>query len=165
MKQQQSSGKNYDNLLIAGGLAVGGYFLILKPLLEKLGLKKDPEVVATEQKNNGRLLNWVTDAVKAQPVTKSEQEWKIIADQIWEDLHYSSLDDNKEDAVYQVCRVKNDADFAVLFKMFAKRQEYAFGIKVGNLKNLAQFINSNLNSKQIARIHDNYKRRGIKFRF
>ena len=166
MKQQQSSGRNYDNLLIAGGLAAGGYFLILKPLLEKLGLKKDPDVVKTEQQNATRIFNWVDNAIKAQPPTKTEQEWKIIADQIWEDLHYSALNDNKKDAVYQICRVKNDSDVAVLFKMFGKRQDYILPpIPDGNLKNLVQFAISNLSKKQIAEINDNYRRGNIKFRF
>ena len=47
---------------------------------------------------------------KTQTPTKSKGEWQIIANQIYEDLRYSAIDDDKKDAQYQVSRVKNDAD-------------------------------------------------------
>jgi hypothetical protein len=158
--------QNHDTLIIGGVLLIGGYFLVIKPILEKTGLKADPKVEKTEATNQKRLNDWVDTAVKKQVPTKSEQEWKIIADQIYEDLKYTALDDNKADATYQLCRVKNDTDIALLIKLFAKRQEYAFGVlKLGSLKNLVQFVISNLSKKQLATVNDNYRRGNIKFRF
>ena len=46
--------KEDQNLLIRAGVIVGGYFLIIKPLLEKLNLlptKQEQQVSATEQKD------------------------------------------------------------------------------------------------------------------
>jgi hypothetical protein len=45
------------------------------------------------------------------------------------------------------------------------RQESFFGINTGGLQNLPQFIIGNLSNSDIAKINDNYARKGIKFRF
>lgn len=157
--------ENHDKLIFNLALLAAGYFFIAKPILEKVGLKKDPDVLATENRNKQLLNDYVNDALKKQNPTKSEEEWKIIADQIYQDLHYSALDDKKADAGYQVARVKNDADMALLIKWFAKRREYWFGVPVGSLMSLQEFITSNLSNSSIATINDNYARKGIKFRF
>ena len=158
---------NDDNsrllLLAGGGLLV--YFGIVKPILVKIGVQKDPEVIAKEKSNNQLIKSWQADTAKKQKPTKSEAEWKIIADQIYEDLRYSWISDNDSDAAYQICRVQNDADVAMLFTKFAKRQEYWFGINAGSPKALTAFVVSNLDKKKIAAINDNYRRKGIKFRF
>ena len=123
-------------------------------------------MVATETRNAALVNNWIVNNTAVQAQTKSDTEWKIIADQIYEDLKYSALNDQKEDAVYQLCRVKNDTDFSVLYKFFAKRQTYWFPpIPDGGLKNLVQVVLSNLSKDQIFRVNNNYERKGIKFRY
>lgn len=157
--------KEDKQLLIFAGVGVLAYFGVIKPILEKLGLKKSKEEKETEERNKNLINDKVEEEKKKVPATKSDTEWKAIADQIYQDLRYSAVSDNKADAGYQVSRVKNDTDFWILFKLFAKRREYLFGIPSGNLMNLQQFIISNLDKSQIAKINDNYKRKGIKFRF
>lgn len=154
-------------LLMIGG-AVIGYLYVIKPLLETLGLKKTAEEKAQDQveaENAQNVSQWLTQTASGQTPTKSAGEWAIIADQIYQDLKFSALDDNKDDATYQVARVKNDADFALLYKSFGKRQEYFFGIPTGGLQDLQQFIKGNLNADKIAQINGNYSRKGIKYRF
>ena len=146
--------------LYVGGI-VAGYFLILKPILEKIGITKTQEEIKQEE----NIQTFITDTLKKQNPTKSKGEWQIIANQIYEDLRYSYLDDNKDDAALQVTRVKNDADVAMLISVFGTRQEYAFGLPVGSKKDLQQFIRSNLSTRQILAINDNYKRKNIKYRF
>lgn len=150
--------KNTYIYLIGAGL---GYFFILKPLLQKLGILKTSE--ETEQQNV--IDKFTADTILKIKPSKSPGEFAIIADQIYQDLRYSSLDDNKENAVYQLCRVQNDADVALLIKYFGKRQEYKFFLPDGDKKDLNQFVNSNLSEKQKAIINDNYKRKNIKYRF
>ena len=157
--------KQTEKLLITGGIIAVAYFGIINPLLKKIGLKKSEEQKATEEKNKQLINDKVETVTKETPPTKSNAEWKVIADQIYNDLRYSAVSDNKDDAGYQVTRVKNEGDFWVLFKYFAKRREYLFGIPVGDLMNLQQFIVSNLSKSAIAKINDNYRRKGIKFRF
>ena len=152
--------KNKNTILYLTG-AVVGYFFVLKPILEKLGISKTAE----EKEQEKNIESFYTQSVKKQNPTKSKGEWQIIANQIYEDLRYSALDDNKNDAQYQVSRVKNDADVATLIETFGNRQEYAFGIPVGSKKDLQQFIKSNLSTMQVLAINDNYRRKGIKYRF
>jgi hypothetical protein len=140
--------QNHDRLYFNLALLTAGYFLVVKPILEKVGLKEDPKVLATEAGNAAQLAAQVLAATTAQKPTKSVTEWRTIADQIYEDLRYSAFDDNDEDAGYQVCRVQNDADAWVLFHQFKKRQEYWFGVNRGGLKDLKQFITSNLSKKK-----------------
>lgn len=157
--------KDTKNILLFGGVVAVVYFGVIKPILEGVGLKKTSEEKETEKINKELINEQVKQATIVEKPTKSVAEWKIIADQIYEDLRYSAVDDNKESAGYQVSRVKNNADFWTLFQQFKKRREYLFGIPSGGLMNLQQFINSNLSKEKIAKINDNYRRKGIKFRF
>jgi len=157
--------KQTEKLLITGGIIAVAYFGIINPLLKKIGLKKSQEEKETEDKNKQLLDKQIKDVLKVQQPTKSVTEWKIIADQIYEDLRYTALNDNKADAGYQVTRVKNEADFWILFQQFKKRREYILFVPSGDLMNLQQFIVSNLSKSTIAKINDNYKRKNIKFRF
>ena len=149
--------KDKKTLYYLGG-AVAAYFLILKPILQKLGISKTKQEIESE-KAKDIFLN------KPGNPTKSAGEWAIIADQIWEDLRYSALDDDKADAAYQVSRVKNSADFALLYKIFGKRREYFFGVPSGSEKDLQQFIRSNLSESDIQIINNNYRRKGINYQF
>jgi len=108
---------------------------------------------------------YVKETLKKQNPTKSKGEWQIIADQIYADLRYSAVSDNKADATYQVARAQNDADVALLLQLFGRRREYLFGIPAGAEMNLQEFLRSNLSASQIASINDNYRRKGIKYRF
>jgi hypothetical protein len=140
------------------------YYLVIRPLFIKVGLKKDPEVIATEERKTEQIAEQIKEIAKTQKPTKSTAEWQVIADQIYSDLRYSAVSDNKADAGYQVARVKNDADFWELYRLFGKRKEYLFGIPQ-NLQDLSQFIRSNLSEKAIKTINNNYALKGIKFRF
>jgi hypothetical protein len=98
-------------------------------------------------------------------LTKNKSEWDSIANQIYNDLKYSALDDNKADAGYQVARVQNDLDIAYLRQTFGLRQEYIFGIPAGSPKNLESFITSNLSQSAIDKINANYASKRMSFRF
>lgn len=152
--------------MLYAGAGIAGYFLVLRPLLIKIGILSDPARIATETRKTEQIDN----EIKAQTdsglkPTKSVQEWQTIADQIYQDLRYSALDDNKADAVYQAARVKNDLDFWILYKLFGKRREYLFGIPSGGLMDLPQFIRSNVSTDKIAQLNWNYQNKGIKFRY
>ena len=153
-----------NSILVIGGVAAG-YFLVLKPLLVKLGLQKSAEQKELERQEAAATASYVRETLRKQKPTKTAGEWSLIAGQIYEDLKYSAIDDNKADAALQISRVKNDADVATLIQQFGKRQEYFFGLAVGNLKTLPQFITSNLSRSQIAAVNDNYRRKNIKFSY
>lgn len=141
------------------------YFLVVKPILVKLGIVKSAAELEQERINTGNIDTYINDAIRLQTPSKSVGEWTIIANRIYEALRYSGLSDDKDDAIYQLARAKNDADIATLYKSFGKRQEYLFGVPYAGLQDLVNFVKSNLDSDQINTVNDNYRRKGIKFRF
>jgi len=153
-----------NSILVIGGVAAG-YFLVLKPLLVKLGLQKSAEEKELERQEAAATASYIRETLRKQKPTKTAGEWALIAGQIYEDLKYSAIDDNKDNAALQVSRVQNDADVATLIQQFGKRQEYFFGLPLGDLKTLPQFVTSNLSASKIVTINDNYRRKGIKFRY
>jgi hypothetical protein len=150
--------KDKKNLYYLGG-AILAYFIILKPVLQKLNILPSQDEIDRE-KEKEKYLNFSNETP-----TKTSGEWAIIADQIWENLRYTALDDNKDDAAYQVARVKNNADFKLLYKLFGKRKEYFFGLPSGSEKDLQQFIRSNLSDSQVQIINSNYRNKNIKYQF
>jgi len=157
--------KDTKKLLLYTAIGGGAYFLILKPLLIKLGVLKSTLELEQDYTKKVNIDAYINNSIKTQTPTKSKGEWQIIADQIYNDLKFSGIADNKSDAGYQVARVQNDADIATLIQVFGMRQESFFGINIGGLQNLPQFIIGNLDKSEIAKINDNYARKNIKFRF
>jgi len=153
-------------LLTTAGIVVAAYLIVIKPLFQSLGITKTDAEIAKE-KSDAANINDIEKNLNARGIdlTKSKAEWDQIADAIYNDLRYSSLDDDKADAGYQIARVQNDADVIYLIKSFGKRQEYFFFLPTGSPKGLTEFITSNLTRDNINLINDNYKRKGIKFRF
>lgn len=149
-------------LYAIGGIAA---LMILKPILERIGLIKSAEEAQRESENRQQREEFVNPTRRDPKSTKTDGEWAIIADQIYEDLKYSAVSDNKEDAMYQAARAKNITDVKKLIRAFGTRQEYAFGIPTGNPKDLQQFLRSNLTSAQVGQINANYARKGINFSF
>lgn len=152
-------------LLIYGGVAVGAYYFVLKPLLIKLGIVESPEQAAQREQQTQNIQEYITSSTTTQQPTKSVGEWQIIANQIYQDLKFSSIADNTSDAVAQITRVKNDADMAMLYQTFGTRQKYFFGLPYGGLMDLQQFVTASLSSGDIAVINNNYRRKGIKYQF
>ena len=156
--------KEDKDLMFKAGLVIGGYFLIVRPILNAIGLTKSAQDIAQEKAEQKVIDDKIKTEKAIQKQTKTDAEWQVIADQIYQDLRYTALDDNKSDAVYQAARVKNDTDYWVLYKFFGKRQEYAFFFPVGDKQDLPQFLRSNLNASQINIINDNYRRKNMKTR-
>lgn len=152
-------------LLIYGGVAVGAYYFVLKPLLIKLGIVESPQQAAQREQQTQNIQEYITSSTTTQQPTKSVGEWQIIANQIYQDLKFSSIADNTSDAVAQITRVKNNADFGFLYQTFGTRQKYFFGLPYGGLMDLQQFVTASLSSGDIAVINNNYRRKGIKYQF
>lgn len=156
--------KNQKLLIYALGVGAG-YLLIVRPLLVKFGIVKSSAQIQQDIYQSGNIQEYVNTTIAKQTPTKTKGEWQIIADQLYYDLKFAAPSDDKADAGYQVSRVQNDADFALLYDTFGKRQEYFFGIPAGGLQDMVQMVTSNLDRSALNKINDNYKRKGIKFRF
>lgn len=155
---------NQKILIYAIGIGAG-YLFVVRPLLVKLGIVKSAAEIQQDIYQSGNVQDYINTAVAKQTPTKSKGEWQIIADQLYYDLKFAAPSDDKADAGYQVTRVQNDADFALLYDTFGKRQEYYFGVPAGGLQDLVQMVTSNLDRAALNKINDNYLRKGIKFRF
>jgi len=155
---------NNRKFLIGAGIAVGSYFLIIKPILQKIGIVKTKEELDKE-KSDAKNVEEVEKNTNARglSLTKSKAEWDQIADTIYNEL-YTFATDNKEDAAYQLARVKNDADAIYLVKTFGQRKEKFLGFGYGPEMTLIPFVNANLNRNTINLINDNYKRKGMNFK-
>jgi hypothetical protein len=151
-------------LLYAAGIGAGYYF-VLQPLLIKFGLVRDPKLVKQDIEQQQNVDQYVDNSLKAQQPTKTLGEWQLIANQIYNDLKFASVSDDKSDAAYQISRVKNDADVASLIKTFGTRQEYYFGVPLYGLQDFVTFVTSNLDRSELDKINNNYYRKGIKFKF
>jgi hypothetical protein len=104
--------KDTQKLLLYTAIGSGAYFLILKPILIKLGVLKSALELEQDYTQKVNIDAYINNSIKTQTPTKSKGEWQIIADQIYNDLKFSGASDNKSDAGYQVARVQNEADVA-----------------------------------------------------
>jgi hypothetical protein len=157
---------NPNQKILIYAIGVGaGYLFVVRPLLVKLGIVKSSAQIQQDIYQSGNVQDYINTSISKQTPTKSKGEWQIIADQLYYDLKFAAPSDDKADAGYQVSRVQNDADFALLYDTFGKRQEYVFGIPAGGLQDLVQMVTSNLGRAELNKINDNYLRKGIKFRF
>lgn len=161
------------NLLIYAGLALGGYYLVTR-ILKGLGFSKSDEQIEAERlaaEGTQKFIDEVQkkpnpkQAFKGKP-SRPEGQYAIWANQIYEYLKYSALDDKKKQAFELLyIYVHNDADIAKLIKYFGRRQEYNFGIPVGSTKDLSQFVSTNLSKQQISVLNDRYAKNKMVFRF
>lgn len=99
-------------------------------------------------------------------LTRTRAQWALVADSIYNSIKYSGISDNKANAEAQLKTVKNDLDLAVLIEQYGARQLYFFGLPDGDKMTLiAAIATGELNSRAIARINEDYKNKGITFRF
>lgn len=158
--------KNTKDLIIYAGVAGVIYFFVAKPLLEKFGVIKSAEQVKQEDVTNKGRETFINDSLKVQKPTKPEGQFAILADQLYEYLKYSAISDEKSKAWELLyVNLNNDADAALLLKYFGKRQEYNLGFPVGGLKNLSEFVTTNLNKQYIDNLNQRYLKSKMKFRF
>jgi hypothetical protein len=158
--------KNTKDFIIYVGTGAAIYFALVRPLLQKLGIQKTGEEIAQEKTIQAGRVKFIESALKKIKPTRNEGQFALFADQLYEYLKYSGLSDDKNKAFNLLFTyIHNDADIALLTKYFGKRQEYAFGLPVGGKKNLSEFVASNLNNQQIARINQAYAKSKMAFRF
>ena len=164
MARKNIGSADTQKLLIYAAVIGGGYFLVLKPLLIKLGIVQDPALAAQAAAQSQNVSDYVSSATASQTPTKTRGEWQLIADSIYTDLS-QVLINNRSDAVYQLARPQNDADVALLIDTFGQRQQNWFGFSAGSTQTLPAFVTQTLTNSDINTVNNNYQRKGIKFQF
>lgn len=135
-------------------------------IAQALQLKKSDEQVKSETQSQEAIERYVNEMPKKQKPTRPDGFWAQLAERIYRDTQFSAVGDAHDDARYCMTYVGNDADFALLYKYYGRRQETWLGIfPDGGLKDLTQAISSNLNKAQKQSINKNYARKGIAIRF
>jgi len=142
-----------------------GAYLIIKPILNSLGITKSVETAKQEAENKAKREEYLKPKQSDPPATKTPGEWAIIADTLYRDMRFSWIDDDYDDAEYQLKRPKNETDMKLLISAFGFRQERKFGVPDGEPKDLAQFVKDNLSRQQMNMLNSAYAKRGISFRF
>lgn len=160
---QQKKGIDPTILVIASGAALL-YFGVLNPLLQWIGIKDDPNEKENKENEEEARKSTEKEILKQQKPTKTAAQLSAIVEVIYNAMKYSSVSDNYETAGYYLCLVQNDADVITLINLFGKRDECYFGL-LCYTKTLAQMVSSNLSKEKIAAINDNYRRKGIKYRW
>jgi hypothetical protein len=158
--------KETKSLILTIGGAAAVYFLLVEPLLQKLGIQETKEEKKQAETVEKGKKQFVEEATKKIKPSKPEGYFVLMADQLYEYLKYSAIDDDKKKALellYQY--IQNDADIALLYKYFGQRQEYAFGIPTGKKKNLSEFVATNLNKSSLDFLNARYARSKMIFRF
>lgn len=158
MKQQFKIDPNIITLAVVGVVGFVGYKVYN-------GIFGDSEKEkAKEQLLEETVTKDYDTIIKTQSPTYSLSNIAMFANQIYEALRYSSLDDDKPLAASVLAKMGNEADVYALIKAFGIRQNYFFGIPWGDKQTLPEFVLSNLNSDYIFEVNRAWAANGIKYR-
>jgi len=149
-------------LYLFGGI---GAYLLIKPILNSLGITKSAEAAKQEEENKKAIENYLKPSPADGTPTKSAGEWGILANSLYRSMRFSFIDDDYDEALIVLKTPKNEADMKLLIKAFGFRQEYSFGMPDGPPKDLVQMVKSNLSRKYKDAINAAYRDRKIKIRF
>ena len=74
--------KDTQKIITYAAVAGGAYFLVLRPLLVKLGIVKSGAEIMQEQSQQQNISDYVSQSLAKQSPTKSKGEWQLIAENI-----------------------------------------------------------------------------------
>lgn len=146
---------------------VGGVGVLVYKIGQKFGLfddaeKKKQQEEAAQRENDYQ--DSMAQICTVTPTTKPDADWIVITDKLQAAFDYAGyLDSYRDEAVYQLCRVKNDCDVQKLIYYFGHRGLLSpFLIRSGDYT-LSKAILERLDRERVDIINNNYARKGIKF--
>jgi hypothetical protein len=152
-------------------VAIGTIFLIivaiygLKAIKNFLGLTAKEAAEKENKKEAEEVDKELAQVVKKARPTKATSEFNSKADILYSALNKSFVDKNHNKAVSVLNLIQNDADFLMLKRAFGFRQDYAFGVPMGNKIDMVEFVKNNLNSGWIDYLNKAYAKSKISYRF
>lgn len=166
---------DWTKIALVGGVAVGGYFLVLKPILVKLGIldaPKDATQQQTDAAQQASLEKAKQDAAAAgKPgATYSDEAYAGWANTIYNEGVASFTDEDV--IIAAVEHVRTEVDLYMLIKAFGQREvSTAFwstcnflGIKCPSL-DLSSFLHQVLDASQLQSINQYLSNQGINYAF
>lgn len=160
----QQDNKDIQKVLIWAAVLGGGYYFVIKPLLVNVGLKENPIVTKSKEKEQQNVQQYIQDTTTRIQATKSLGEWTLIASQIYSNLDQPVWNYNS-DAVRLLQLPVNDADVALLIQGFGYKSSHWFAFFEGTPMTLPQFLSQQATSSNITAVNNNYAKKGITYRF
>jgi hypothetical protein len=134
-------------------------------IFEGIGVSDTKEEKKVKSATDKALEDFKKEANKTSKPTRTDSAWTLVANSIYDALKRSAIDDNKTFAYTQLARILTDADMGAVLVAFGRRQEYAFGIPMGEPKTLVDFVKDNFNQKDIDDLNNLYAKSKMRFKF
>lgn len=152
-----TDGKYNIKPILYAGAGVLTFFL-LKKVLETLGIVQPEAQRQSEQAQKKEMEQKSTEPA----ATITPGQAAIYADQLYNAIRYSAVDDDNGKAVSILQAMKNNNDLRLLVTAFGTRTEYWFGVPVreGNLWTL---VGANLNASEKNQVNNTWKSKNIKY--
>jgi hypothetical protein len=156
--------KEWISLAIKVGIGVAAYFLIVKPILVKVGILQSKEEKQVDDDRQSAIDKSAAEELKKKPPTFTDAILSSMADTLFESMRYSYVDDDYDEAETVLKRAVNDSDVYRLIQLFGVREECLFGILCTD-RTLPQWVKRNLTTSMIKKINDNYAAKNINYRW
>jgi negative regulator of sigma E activity len=142
--------------VISIGVFAGVAYAIWK-ITQKLG--EEPLRDATEDK---QIKDELAEEIKKSPLSYGASQYATFANNIQEAGFDIGTD---EESIYSVFRkIKNNADYLALLKAWGKPTRTIYEWGIGRKKTLSQFLRSEMDSKEIAKINTILANNKVKYR-
>lgn len=138
--------------------------LLGKKILVALNIIESAEERKSRKKREAAFVQTKDKILSVQSPSINDANLVMLADQLYEALRYSAIGDDKDEAETILKKMRVDADLYRLADLFGTRQEFWFAIPGASLT-FSPFVSSNLSRARLDRINENYKTKGITFRF
>lgn len=154
-KENQSTA---SNLVTLGLVGVGAFFLIKHINRQPDVRKRDLNQAIKEAEGTGLRLSY------------SPLFYEQAASVIYDAFRSNFASDNDDNAIRKLKRMQNDLDILELVKAYGYRQHYYLDLGIlkfedGPRRNLFQSVVEELSLSELATVNNDYKAKGMTFRF
>lgn len=168
MKRRKKVGSigadDWKGLAMKAGIAVAIYYLVIKPVLVKLGILESREDAQVNKDRLQALKDAAQVSYQQQAPTYTTGELSGFADSLFESMRYSWIDDDYDDTEAILSKMRNTSDVYKTIEYFGERDECFFGV-ICSKQTLPEMVKRNLSTSRLQTINKLYVQRGIKFSF
>jgi CarboxypepD_reg-like domain len=162
-KRKTISGTDNSELITKVAIAVGLYFFVAKPILQKLNILPDPSEVATDTANDQAIDSSLAAALAVASPTYSDADYAGFADSIYTTI--TSLIFQGSTVTNILKQMQNDTDILKLQKAYGTRKK-CFALGFGCTPQiLPGAITDALSNSEIQSVNADYQTKGMAFKF
>lgn len=145
-------------LYLGGAIAI---YLVGRKVLQTFNVVQTPEEKKQTQAFEKTLSKAIT-TIGVKP-TKDDLFWKTASDTIYDSWATTNFFGASSNTIRLLKTPQNDADVLKLYQFYGKRQNYSFGLPVGEPRTLPEAANYELGS-DVNQINKDWASKGIKYR-